>query len=349
MTESETTPELPTGKPDWEAIARYLAGESSAGESATVGAWLSAHPADARAITALSSAASRQGRHSADVDVEAALARVHERMRMPATPVVSLRPAARSTRRPFMPWSVAAAAVIVIAAGVTLSRRSETAGPVAAARVFATVTGQVDSTRLADGTRVILGPSSELTIAAGYGAGRREVQLRGTAFFEVQHDAARPFTVRTGSVTITDIGTVFAVRDDGADGVEVSVSEGSVRLQDGTAIVVLAAGDLAAVRESGMVVQRSGASDDDVAWTRGRLVFRETPLARVRTDLRRWFGVELEVADSTLAGRHLTASFLGDSRRQVLDVIALALGATYDVRGDTVTLRPASLTIRPRR
>ena len=349
MTESESTPEFPTGQPDWEAIARHVAGESSADESAAVGAWLSAHPADAHAIAALSAAASRRERHSADVDVEAALARVHERMRLPATPVIPLRPVVRSTRRTFMPWSMAAAAVVVIAAGVTFARRYQAAGPIDSGRVFATVTGQIDSTRLADGTRVILGPSSALTIVASYGAGRREVQLRGTALFEVQHDASHPFTVRTGSVEITDIGTVFTVRDDGADGVDVSVSEGSVRMQGGAAIVVLAAGDRATARTSGMVVQRSGASDDDVAWTKGRLIFRETPLARVRTDLRRWFGVELVVTDSTLAGRHLTASFTNDTRRQVLDVVALALGATYDVRGDTVTLRPASLTIRPRR
>ncbi|MBA4073008.1 MAG: hypothetical protein C0497_14410 [Gemmatimonas sp.] len=348
MTESKTIPELPAGEPDWEAVARHLAGESSASESAAVGAWLSAHPADARAIAALSALASQPGHRSADVDVETALARVHERMRMWPTQAVPLRAVARATRRSFMPWSMAAAAVLVITAGVVLSRRYEAAGPVADARSFATATGQVDSTRLTDGTHVILGPSSELTILAGYGAGRREVQLRGTAFFEVRHDVARPFTVRTGSVAITDIGTMFAVRDDGADGVEVSVREGAVRLQAGTAVVELAAGDFAAVRQSGIVLQRSGASDNDVAWTMGRLVFRETPLARVRTDLRRWFGVELVVTDSALASRHLTASFTNDSQRQVLDVIALALGATYDVRGDTVTLRPAPLTVRPR-
>ena len=349
MTNYASAPGLPSGEPDWEAVARYLAGESGAEETAAVGAWLAAHPEDARAIDALAAASGRLARPGVgEVDVESALARVHGRMRASSTPLVPLRSARPVVWRTVMPRTLAAAAVVVIAAGLLLSRRGGPGQPVAAARVIATATGQLDSTRLADGTRVIVGPSSELTVAAGYSSGAREVTLRGSAWFEVRHDAVHPFRVRAGRAVITDIGTTFSVRGDSAEGVEVSVTEGSVRLQGGgTAHVVVAAGEAATWQEAGsLTVRRSGASEDDAAWTKGRLVFRETALARVRTDLRRWFGLELVVADSTLAGRHLTASFMNDSRRQVLDVIALALGASYEMRGDTVTLRSASPTLR---
>lgn len=347
MSESEPTAYRPVGTPDWDALARHLAGECTAEESAAAVAWLSAHPEDARAFEALATVSAQppMGAHP-PVDVDAALARVHRVMHNHETPMVPLRPAVRSTRRPAVRWAFAAAAVLVVAAGVARTRRGAEGS---ALRVLATATGQVDSTRLADGTRVVLGPSSELTVPAAYAEGRREVQLRGTAFFRVTHDAAHPFAVRTGRAVVSDIGTAFSVRGDGADGVEVAVREGAVRLRvDGAMSVDLAAGDLAAMAASGsLTVQRAGASDDDVAFARGQLVFRETPLARVRTDLRRWYGVELVVADSTLAARHLTATFQRETRRQVLDVIALALGATYELLGDTASLRPASLTVRP--
>lgn len=349
MSETDPTAHRPSGPPDWEVLARHLAGESTAEESAAVVAWLASHPDDARAFEVLGAASERLRQEGAPgVNVEAALDRVHERMRSSRPQVVPLRPVVRSARRPVVAWTLAAAAVVVIAVGVARSRGDDALD---ATQTIATAIGQLDSTRLADGTRVVLGPASVLIVGEAYAEGRREVQLRGTAFFTVTHDARRPFTVRAGNALITDIGTAFAVRGDGADGVEVSVSEGAVRLHTaGSEGAELAAGDRATLRPSGaMVVQRAGASADDSAWTSGRLVFRETPLARVRTDLRRWFGVELVVADSTLASRHLTASFMHDSRRQVLDVIALALGATYTVRGDTVTLRPASLTVRPRK
>jgi transmembrane sensor len=114
--------------------------------------------------------------------------------------------------------------------------------------------------------------------------------------------------------------------------------------------VVLHAGDAGAVDADGAVTrQRGGASPEDTAWTHGRLVFRDAPLAKVRADLRRWYGVELVSSDSVLAGRHVTASFLNDPRRQVLKVITLALGASYEMRGDTVMLRAAEPPARARR
>jgi transmembrane sensor len=80
---------------------------------------------------------------------------------------------------------------------------------------------------------------------------------------------------------------------------------------------------------------------DDTAWTSGRLVFRDAPLVEVAGALRRWYGVELRVADPTLARRHLTATFRGEPLPEVLRVVGLALGARVDRRGDTVVVRPA--------
>jgi transmembrane sensor len=47
------------------------------------------------------------------------------------------------------------------------------------------------------------------------------------------------------------------------------------------------------------------------------------------------------VADPALADRHLTASFTGERGGQVLKVIALALGAEVEMRGDTAVVRAA--------
>ncbi len=348
MMESDFTPPRSAGAPDWEAVARHLAGEGTAAESAAVLAWLSAHPEEARAIAAIDGSSARLRAGSDDVDVEAALSRVHERMRQVETPMIPLRPAMRSVRRAPMAWGAAAAAVVLLAVGLLWPRREN--APLAP-RVVATAVGQVDSVRLADGTRIVLGPSSELRINARYADGERAVELKGTAFFQVQHDAWHRFEVRTPRAVITDLGTQFTVRGDGTDGVEVSVTEGAVRVQaDGGAKADLGAGDRVLLPASGALeVQRAVDSEADAAWTRGRVVFRDAPVSRVRVELRRWYGVELQLADSALANRHLTAAFTTETRRQVLDVIALALGASYDLRGDTVTLRSSSLRLRPRK
>ena len=348
----------PAGEtPDWDALARFVVGESPEPEAARVRRFLDAHPKGAELLDTLRRRMNGMARPEAPaLDVEAALSRVHERMRAPAATVAPLRQANRATVRARIDWRGgllrAAAAVLIVAvgAGVWWSVRTDSSATaptsLAAARVFTTAVGQRDSTRLPDGSRVILGPASELTVAAGYGSGRREVSLRGDAFFDVVHDAARPFSVRAGGATIADIGTTFAVHSDAGDGVHVSVASGSVRLQataSGDSVgVELRAGDVGAVEQAGAATARRGAaSADDLAWTTGRLVFRDASLAKVKADLRRWYGFELVVAEPTLAGRHVTASFMGESAAQVAKVIALAVGARHEVRGDTVVFRSA--------
>src|SRR5689334_10166590 len=74
--------------PDWDAIARVLANESSAEEAARVRAWLSANPGDRALVERLDETARP---NLADVNIEAALERVHARMeQQPAAPTLKL-------------------------------------------------------------------------------------------------------------------------------------------------------------------------------------------------------------------------------------------------------------------
>lgn len=319
--------------PDWDAIARYLAGESSAAEAARVGEWLETHPADRALVERL-----RQPTldlSSEPIDVEAALENVHARMR---DNVVALP--ARTARRPawrtyvFAP--LAAAAVI---AAVVLLQRTRAAAPAPAAMTYATAVGQRDSVRLADGSRVILGPASRLVVPAGYGTSTRTVELTGDGYFQIRHNTNTPFAVRVGHAYVEDVGTVFSVESDAGDTTNVSVLEGSVRLR-GTGStsggIVLKAGDRGAVAGAGPATLDQGrATPDDAAWASGRLVFRDASLLRVAGELRRWYGVRLIFADSSLTDRRLTASFQGESAEQVLRTIGLTLGVSMSLQGDS--------------
>jgi transmembrane sensor len=306
---------------DWDKLARHVAGELSPAESEEMRKWLDANPQEARAIAALEAATKQLG-PSRPVDVEAGLSRVKQRLHPPT------------------PWrtyitGLAAAAALVVTVGRIANISSPT---LPEARTFATTVGARDSVVLADGSRILLGPASNVTVRG------RDVELTGEAFFVVTHDEARPFTVRTGGTVIRDIGTEFSVHSDG-QGVRVVVSEGSVQLSNPKDSVVLAQGDVGVVDSGRVSASRGAATPDDLAWTRGRLVFRNASVAELGADLRRWYGVELRVTDSALLRRHFTGSFVDEPASRVVDVIALALGARADRRGDTVYIRPAA-TVR---
>jgi transmembrane sensor len=354
------TPNLPPrdDSADWEAIARYFAGESTPDEGTVVRRWLEAHPAEAAALSSIGDATAQLPTTTPPgLDVEAALRRVTERRdAADVIPLASRRAATRTPARVAVParrWQpfalpAAAAAVLLIGGGLWWHSQRNTGytNSPAAAATFATAAGKRDSVRLPDGTRVLLAPESRLTVAAGYGNTVREVDLTGEAYFDVHHDAARPFLVRAGGAAIRDIGTTFTVRATGSDAVRVAVTSGSVSIgaidAAPNAAIVLQPGDAATYAATGQtLVQRGGASEPDTAWTSGRLVFREAPVATVRSELRRWYGIDL-VIDSSFASRHLSMTVEGETPDQVLQVIALSLGAKVQRQGTTAIITPAA-------
>jgi len=333
--------------PDWEALARELAGESLPGDLDRIGT------EDRQLLAKLDElTAGIRLAGPSDVETEAALARVKARPEFRQTDVIPLSPARQvSVERPRTRWLVpmpalAAAALLTvgIASWMAYRNRSHQTAVASVQGMFGTGVGVRDSVLLSDGTRVIIGPLSSVTVTPGYGTTARTVEVRGDAWFDVVHDSSRPFTVHAGSATIVDVGTKFAVRSDDPDGVLVSVSEGAVSLsQVNTPVqqgVILKAGDNGVLQHGGQIVARRGsASDDDVAWLKGRLVFREAPISEVAASMRKWYGIELKVPDRALASRHITASFGGESPERVLEVIRLTLGAEIERRGDTAIVR----------
>ncbi len=336
--------------PDWEAIARHVAGENTSESSARVDALMS-DPSERDLLAALQRVTSQMaGSVPTDVDVEAALKSVKTRMNEGARSALKVE-SGRSVRQPVPAarWrvpvpAIAAAGLLAVGLGswLALGRKNEPAA-VTASRMVATGVGVRDSLTLSDGTKVVLGPLSSVKVYAGYASASREVEVRGDAYFEVVHDSSKPFTVYAGNATIRDVGTKFAVASNDSGDIGVSVKEGAVSLAQGRSpepAAVLNAGDQGTLDRGGKVVTRHGAvTDEDLAWLSGRLVFREAPLSEVASSMRRWYGIDLQIADPSLANRHITATFSGETPERVLEVLRLALGADIERHGDTAVVR----------
>lgn len=320
---------------DWELVFRWFGDECTPAERERFERWLDADPQH-RLIVDAAVAAAERTLH--DVGEPARLPRRVPRLATPARPAWLL--------------PIAASIAIVAASGLLLSKypailgpRTPTEAPVV--RVAQTVRGGRQQLRLADGTRVILGPASTLRYPVAFGPGAREVELVGEGFFDVVHDAAHPFRVRAGHAMAEDVGTSFGVRGYAEDSlVRVVVREGSVSLGGATNAATHAAllvrGQLGTLARGGAapVVRRVNV-DGYLAWMDGRLAFDDTPLADVVAQLGRWYDAPFRLADPSLASRTLTASFTNEPLGDVLSALAPVLDVRFDRAGDTVVVRPA--------
>jgi transmembrane sensor len=101
---------------------------------------------------------------------------------------------------------------------------------------------------------------------------------------------------------------------------------------------LLNAGDRGVFANGEVHAQKQAVVADDSAWTTGKLVFRDAPLPRVAGELRRWYGIRLGIADSSLKTRTVnTVIESGQPIDEVLRVISLMLGARVERQGDTAT------------
>jgi transmembrane sensor len=83
---------------------------------------------------------------------------------------------------------------------------------------------------LADGTLAVLDAGSSIRYPTAFSGRDRKVEVTGQVYFEVVHDAAKPFYVTAKGQTIEDIGTHFNINAfDDEPGVKTTLLEGSIK------------------------------------------------------------------------------------------------------------------------
>lgn len=221
------------------------------------------------------------------------------------------------------PGAWAAAAVVLLGVALAWSPATDWA-----ASDYRTGVGEQRQIALSDGSRVLL--NTDTTIALEWSAARRGVVLRhGQAEFQVAKDSARPFVVMAGDTAVTALGTVFAVYADSAGGVDVSVSEHAVKVEladraDRAGVRVDTGQRLSHQAGAALAPAVQSASAELNAWTRGKLIFDDRPLAEVVAELNRYSHAKIVIGAADLKQRRLSGVFPLDAE-QVLEAIQALL------------------------
>lgn len=241
--------------------------------------WLEADPANAEAYDRLTveSAALSPARLEAILPAPVAA----------APNVVTMRP-----RHAWLRWGGAGGGMVAAAAAAWLAFMPVAVTP--DSYTIETRPGMRHMVTLADGTRVNMNGGTRLVIDRNQP--RMATLEQGEAIFHVVHHADQPFEVRSGGITLRDVGTVFNVARAGP-ALRVAVAEGSVLYQPEHEAVPLARGMALATRDGEDRVTLSHVEAENVGgWADGHLDFREVALSTVAEDVSRSTGAHVKVA-----------------------------------------------------
>jgi len=215
--------------------------------------------------------------------------------------------------------------------------------PVAALNVlYSTSIGEQKPVTLADGSKVLLNTDSRIQV--DYGAQQREVHLlQGEAYFEVAHNAKRPFLVYAGANIVRAVGTAFTVYLKKLD-VEVVVTEGTVEvsaaangsggpaaknlIKPTTKLADIKAGQRAAFNQEVESIHSVMPLEikRKLSWREGVLSFSGEPLDQVVAEVSRYTPVTIVISEPAISNIRIGGYFKVGETEALLEALETSFG-----------------------
>ncbi|WP_136464804.1 FecR family protein [Flagellimonas onchidii] len=198
--------------------------------------------------------------------------------------------------------------------------------------------------RLSDGTKVFLNSGTSLRYPVEFLDNKpRNVFLDGEAYFSVEKDEERPFTVITDEMNTQVYGTEFNVssykneRNTSTVLVEGSVGVYKSNNGNGQKPVGITPGQRAVFEEDVISIEKVNVKKY-TAWVNGELFFVEDRFELIIKELERHFDVEIDNQYADLNRIRFTGTFADESLDQILRIFNEHTPFDYALKGGVVTL-----------
>lgn len=238
------------------------------------------------------------------------------------------------------PWKrIAAVAAVIVLAGATFWWMNKSTGSQQPqAELKTTQASHHKVMLLPDGTKVTVNLNSKLQYPTVFKTDIREVYLSGEAYFEVAHDAARPFIVHTGSYSTKVLGTVFNVNAyPGSEQVTVTVTSGKVQVYeaDKSLGILTAQEQLVINKKTGTAEQAKANAAQVSEWKDEDLVFDNITFEEAAALISARYGVQLQFANDAIRLCRFTSTFFSSNGlEQVMDIITTITHCTWKKAGN---------------
>lgn len=186
--------------------------------------------------------------------------------------------------------------------------------------------GSIIRYELPDKSVVWLNAGSKLRYPTTFTGDKREVDLQGEAYFDVEADPKHPFYVNTREgLSVYVYGTQFNVNAyEDETFIETVLEHGHINVMapDGQTEVKLEPGERLYYDKQGSKLTKSKVDVyEKVAWKEGKMIFRSTSLDAVLRKLSRHFNVDIQFNNRSGKEYKYRATFRDETLPQILDYL----------------------------
>jgi Fe2+-dicitrate sensor, membrane component len=372
----------------WELMAHKLSGDATEGELNQLQSLLQQYPEEASSLEVLETIwndPATDNHHYSEYQYKMLLQRM-QKMGIDTSAFVKEEEPLLSTRLDINPnpykniiftakrMLFAASFVVAVIIGIFYYKsinKSESLAHIPSKCIISTKYGSKTSVTLPDGTKVWINAGSKLTYDNDFGNTLREVNLVGEAFFDVTHNAEKPFIIHTSKMDIRVLGTEFNVRcypDEKK--IETSLIRGRIEvtlknkpdekiyLKPDEKLILINDDIVEAPKPperhaqgielttklpeeisiKHLTYQPIDSAVVETCWVENRLAFMGDTFEEVAKKMEKWYGVNITIADEKLKQIHLTGSFEGETIDQALKALQITTTFNYTNNQNTIII-----------
>jgi len=167
---------------------------------------------------------------------------------------------------------------------------------------------------------------------------------KGEAYFQIAHDAKRPFVVAAGTRRITVLGTKFLVRQS-PDRLEVALIDGRIWFDAGNRkqqpqAVLMTPGDVAIATASTVFVKHASEHQlaNELGWRSGVLIFDNTTLADAVAEFNRYNARQIVITDKAAARLKVVGTFPKQDLNAFIDIAQEVFNLRVERRADMIAI-----------
>ncbi|HZW69216.1 MAG TPA: FecR domain-containing protein, partial [Hanamia sp.] len=217
-----------------------------------------------------------------------------------------------------------------------------TVAPVIEYNTVSTPRGGQYQLTLSDGSKVWLNAASAITFPTAFAGKERKVEIKGEAYFEVTHDASKPFEVTVNGMQVAVLGTHFNINAyDDEGNTKTTLLEGSVKVSKGNLHRIIVPGEQAVINNLSDIINVNNDANLDavIAWKNGKFYFDHSNIRTVMNQISRWYNVDIEYSGnvSKIFGGTISRNV---SASNVFRILEATGGVHFKIEGKKVIVEP---------